>query len=91
MMNFAGNPAPEVTWWQEQRLIDRLSDHSSGEGVRNLLKLERLGRPDLRTTISCQAANTQLSHPLTKSAVIELTRESPDPLRYIKVLDGFFE
>ena len=69
-----------MTWWQEQRLIDRQSEfHSSSSGgggdgeVRNVLKLERLGRVDLRTTVSCQAYNTQLSHPLTKSAIVELT------------------
>lgn len=73
----AGDPAPEVTWWQDQRLIDRHSEfHNQQDGVRNVLKLERMGRPDLHTSISCQAANTQLSLPLTKALTVEVNRKS---------------
>lgn len=75
-----GNPGPEVTWWQEQRMMDRHAESRSAEqGVRNVLQLERLGRVDLRTAITCQAANTQLSLPLTKSVTIELNCESSRP------------
>lgn len=77
-----GEPAPDVTWWQEQRLIDRYSESRAEEGVRNVLKLERLGRPDLRTTISCQASNTQMSLPLIKSVIIDLNRESQETIHY---------
>ena len=67
---------PEVTWWQEERMIDRHAEERHPEqGVRNVLRLERLGRVDLRTKLSCHASNTQLSPPLTKSIEIELNRE----------------
>ena len=72
-----GDPTPEVTWWQDQRLIDRHSEYNNQQdGVRNVLKLERMGRPDLHTSISCQAANTQLSLPLTKALTVEVNRKS---------------
>nr|CAH0111307.1 unnamed protein product [Daphnia galeata] len=73
-----GNPTPEVTWWQEERMIDRHAEvrHSEQGVARNVLQLERLGRVDLRTKLSCHASNTQLSQPLTKSVEIELNRES---------------
>lgn len=67
---------PEVTWWQEGRMIDRHSEvRHSEQGVRNVLQLERLGRVDLGSSISCQASNTQLSQPLAKFVKIQLNRE----------------
>ena len=72
-----GNPTPEVTWWQEQRMVDKHSEFRHPEqGVRNVLQLERLSRSDLLTSLSCQAANTQLSLPLTRSVQIELNCKS---------------
>ena len=73
-----GNPTPEVTWWQEQRMVDKHSELRHPEqGVRNVLQLERLGRADLLTSFSCQAANTQLSLPITRSVQIELNCKFP--------------
>jgi hypothetical protein len=59
-------------------MIDRHAEvrHSEQGVARNVLQLERLGRVDLRTKLSCHASNTQLSQPLTKSVEIELNRES---------------
>lgn len=75
-----GNPMPEVTWWQEERMIDRHAEvRHTDQGVRNVLQLERLGRVDLHTKLTCQATNGvghQLSQPLTKSVQIELNRKS---------------
>ncbi|XP_032799105.2 hemicentin-1 isoform X2 [Daphnia magna] len=75
-----GNPTPEVTWWQEERMIDRHAEirHSEQGVARNVLQLERLGRVDLRTKLSCHASNTQLSQPLTKSVEIELNLKPLD-------------
>lgn len=71
---------PEVTWWQEERMIDRHAEvRHTDQGVRNVLQLERLGRVDLHTKLTCQATNGvghQLSQPLTKSVQIELNRKS---------------
>jgi hypothetical protein len=59
-------------------MIDRHAEvrHSEQGVARNVLQLERLGRVDLRTKLSCHASNTQLSQPLTKSVEIELNRKS---------------
>ena len=59
-------------------MIDRHAEvrHSEQGVARNVHQLERLGRVDLRTKLSCHASNTQLSQPLTKSVEIELNRES---------------
>ncbi|KAI9551455.1 hypothetical protein GHT06_021788 [Daphnia sinensis] len=69
-----------VTWWQEERMIDRHAEirHSEQGVARNVLQLERLGRVDLRTKLSCHASNTQLSQPLTKSVEIELNLKPLD-------------
>lgn len=78
---------PEVTWWQEERMIDRHAEVRHPEqGVRNVLQLERLGRVDLHTKLMCQAANSigqQLSQPMTKSVQIELNRKSRFYTRYV--------
>ena len=70
---------PEVTWWQDERMIDRHVEvrQYSDQGVAsNVLQLERLGRKDLRTKVSCHASNTLFTQqPLTKSVEIELNRE----------------
>lgn len=74
-----GNPMPEVTWWQDERMIDRHVEvrQYSDQGVAsNVLQLERLARKDLRTKVSCHASNTLFTQqPLTKSVEIELNRE----------------
>lgn len=44
--------------------------------MRNVLQIAKLSRNFLRTTLTCQATNTPLSHPLTKSVQIELNRKS---------------
>jgi len=63
-------------------MIDRHAEvrHSEQGVARNVLQLERLGRVDLRTKLSCHASNTQLSQPLTKSVEIELNRKSTQTL-----------
>lgn len=87
-----GNPTPEVTWWQEERMIDRHAEirHSEQGVARNVLQLERLGRVDLRTKLSCHASNTQLSQPLTKSVEIELNRKSYTPTTFIPFCKPLF-
>lgn len=71
-----GAPRPEVTWWHEESRIDRHPETEKGAEVRNVLQIAKLGRNFLRTTLTCQATNTPLSHPLTKSVQIELNRKS---------------
>lgn len=81
---------PEVTWWQEERMIDRHAEvRHTEQGVRNVLQLERLGRVDLHTKLTCQATNGvghQLSQPLTKSVQIELNRKSHIPNDFSLIL-----
>jgi hypothetical protein len=70
---------PEVTWWQEGRMIDRHVEvrQYSDQGVAsNVLQLERLSRNDLRSKVSCQASNSLFTQqPLIKTVEIELNRE----------------
>ncbi|XP_057374679.1 nephrin-like isoform X2 [Daphnia carinata] len=77
-----GNPMPEVTWWQEERMIDRhveVRQYSENGVASNVLQLERLGRSDLRTKLSCHASNSLLAQPpLTRSVEIELNLKPLD-------------
>lgn len=70
---------PDVTWWQEERMIDRhveVRQYSENGVASNVLQFERLGRSDLRTRLSCHASNSLLAQPpLTKFVEIELNRE----------------
>ncbi|KAB7496028.1 Hemicentin-2 [Armadillidium nasatum] len=67
-----GIPPPRVTWWHEGSLLDDGSEVKSDGVIRNTLHMPKLTRADLLKTITCQAVNSNLTVPLTKSVTIDL-------------------
>ncbi|KAI2803228.1 hypothetical protein BLOT_007351, partial [Blomia tropicalis] len=67
-----GNPLPVVHWWRGSNLID--SDYLivNKTIVRNVLSLANLTRDDLLMTLTCQAYNTNLTVPVTRTITLDL-------------------
>ncbi|RXG60789.1 hypothetical protein Avbf_16046, partial [Armadillidium vulgare] len=66
-------PPPRVTWWHEGSLLDDGSEVKSDGVTRNTLHMPKLTRADLLKTITCQAVNSNLTAPLTKSVTIDFS------------------
>ncbi|KAK7079664.1 hypothetical protein SK128_026615 [Halocaridina rubra] len=67
-----GSPPPRVTWWEGESLLDMTPDVTSLEQVTNTLVVTRLTRQDLHRTLTCQAANTNLTAPLIGTVSIDM-------------------
>ncbi|KAE8750322.1 hypothetical protein FOCC_FOCC002882, partial [Frankliniella occidentalis] len=67
-----GWPAPRVTWWLENALVDDTSEHVTDGKVQNVLRLERLERKQLNSVYTCQAANNQLAAPVSTAVTLDL-------------------
>ncbi|KAF2361538.1 CD80-like immunoglobulin C2-set [Trinorchestia longiramus] len=67
-----GSPPPSVTWWQAGSLMDDVSEVTTEQVTRNLLRLPRLSRDDLLRKLTCVAANSNLTAPLSSAVVIDI-------------------
>ena len=70
-----GWPAPRVTWWLENALVDDTSERAGDGKVQNVLRLERLERKQLLAVYTCQAANNQLAAPVSTAITLDMNRE----------------
>jgi len=68
-----GRPAPEVSWWRDHRLVDSSYQADSLHRVSNHLQLGPLKRSDLNSIFTCQAANNNVSVPVSTSVKLDLT------------------
>jgi len=70
-----GKPLPKVTWWRESRLLDSKSENVVQGRVRNTLRIAHLNRSDIGMTLTCQAANNNVSVPASTATVVDMKRK----------------
>lgn len=71
-----GSPLPNVTWMHENTMLQSDSVVLSDKRVKNVLHLERLQRGHLHRVLTCQAANNNVTEPITSAVTLDLNRKS---------------
>ncbi|CAL8139508.1 unnamed protein product [Orchesella dallaii] len=71
-----GWPVPKVSWWRENALLDDTwevsSEHVTSTVVSNTLTIGRLQRNDLNARLTCQAANNNITIPVSTTVTLEM-------------------
>lgn len=71
-MHFVGNPSPLVTWLKNGKVVDDECEHKANNVIENRLHWPAVGRHDLNSVFTCQAANTKLMDARQSSIVLDL-------------------
>ncbi|XP_050084941.1 nephrin isoform X2 [Anopheles aquasalis] len=67
-----GRPLPKVQWWYDNKVINNTSVVLSDKRVRNTLVLHRLERKHLKSVFTCQAANNNVTNPISASITLDM-------------------
>ena len=67
-----GRPQPVVTWWRDHALMDDSYQMLGGYKVTNELVIDNLKRSDLHSILTCQAANNNISVPVSTSVKLDM-------------------
>ncbi|XP_031843590.1 neural cell adhesion molecule 2 isoform X1 [Nomia melanderi] len=68
-----GRPEPKVRWWRGELLLDSKDEQGEFPALRrNTLIVKQLSRGDLHAVFTCQAANNNISQPVSASVAIEM-------------------
>uniref|UniRef100_A0A182LS28 Ig-like domain-containing protein n=1 Tax=Anopheles culicifacies TaxID=139723 RepID=A0A182LS28_9DIPT len=67
-----GRPLPKVQWWYENKVINNTSVVLSDKRVKNTLVLHRLERKHLKSVFTCQAANNNVTNPISASITLDM-------------------
>lgn len=72
----AGEPAPEVSWFIDDRPVTGKLEKAGANVLVNKLSVTSVKRQHLNTTFKCQASNTNLMQPSEKTVRLEMFRKS---------------
>lgn len=75
ILKYIGVPAPFVTWWLDDDLIDDVSEETGAEVTTNNITLMGLQRRHLLRVLTCRATNSNLTTALGTSVTIDMKRE----------------
>ena len=70
---------PKLTWWRENSLLDDSYEISTEQQlsstllVSNTLTVDRLERGDLHARFTCQAANSNISVPVSTTVTLDMS------------------
>ncbi|KAM7345206.1 sidestep VIII [Cochliomyia hominivorax] len=67
-----GQPQPRVSWFHENTVLDSSSQALSDRRVGNILSLGKLIRKNLHMQLTCQAANNNITMPITNTVVLDM-------------------
>jgi len=67
-----GKPRPSLTWWRESVQLDDSYEITPSGVMRNTLEIPALQRHDLMAVLTCQAANNNISNPVSSSVTVDL-------------------
>ncbi|XP_022256240.1 hemicentin-1-like isoform X1 [Limulus polyphemus] len=67
-----GKPRPSLTWWQDYTLLDDNYTFISDEVVVNKIVIPEIERDDLRTVLTCQASNNNITIPASTTITLKL-------------------
>ena len=67
---------PKVTWWQSGSLFDSSDEVTRTGVILNRMVYKSLTREDLGKTFTCQAANTNLTMPVSAEVKLIINRKS---------------
>lgn len=94
---WAGWPVPKVSWWRENALLDDTwevsSEHVTSTVVSNTLTIGKLQRSDLNARLTCQAANNNITIPVSTTVMLEMNCKSCKRFSiyfYFFLLEGIF-
>lgn len=70
-----GSPPPSVIWLEGDAYLDLVAEVRTSDLVANRLEVPSLTRRDLRRTLTCRAANSNLTAPLVNSVTLDMICE----------------
>lgn len=78
--SISGRPKPNVTWYLDNKMIDYTvesvnTDLNGQITTINELLLPNVGRREQNSTLLCQASNTNLTPPTSKSIMLDINRK----------------
>ena len=68
----SGDPAPVLSWFKDQALIDDTYEVINNETT-NILVMPKIQRKDLNSIFTCQAVSPQLDIPVSTQLRLDLT------------------
>ena len=68
----SGNPLPRLTWYMSGQIKDETYQILSNGTVRNEITFHDIKREFLRTKLTCEATNTNLTRPTSTTVNVDM-------------------